>query len=1021
MRQGITTIAIWLISWTSTAQTAAEGRITYTRKEGLTNNNITALAKDSRGFLWLGTSEGLNRFDGAHFTAYFSDPHSPQTLAGNTIYDILQYQPGHLLIATDNGLSVLNTLTGEFENDKITVKGIRKGSGVYIRNLFQTSDGHILINHSGEIDIFDQGLHYLNSLTNNQWARSIKGIVIGFEHCYQDRQGRIWVPSDNLGLCIIDEKAQQVYNYANNPEHYPFLLQKPVRSFYYDDTHEQLYLSILGSGLQKYDLRTGAQSSQHFGMTSSNEGRTINSIIVRGDRLICGGGQGIYSVDPKTLQYTTLNTDDPSSRTGNFINCFTMLDDQHNTWIGTETKGLIQLRSPSADIRQIALPDARHNFPNPCSAIFRAANGLLYFAYDEYGLVEVDERTGHSKRYRIPSDPSMRNVIHTITADIDRNCLLIGTLNGFYSFDLTRKTSRRTGWMPSYTDKLSVSYTLRDKQGNIWTAFKFPNSIGYYEAATRQFHHYSNYRINQKPIFDSEYPITRMTEDEKGNIWMITFRTAGELLRYDRATRTWATLPNGPAAKAIFKDKELNCLLATDSVIWTGNIYGMGLIRYNFRTDSIRRIGRKDGLLSDNILSIGKDRNNNLVICTVAGINHYNTTTGEIRTLIAEEGDIDWGLVFSHYYDTIHNRLIYGLNDRIITVEGQLWETPARDTFHVYIDAVRINNKNNISINFTSINFDRAVAPSYAYKMVGTDKDWNMAGQANTVNYSNLSPGTYNFLVKAKSPIGTWGPVNDTVHIRIRPAIWQTAWFWVSVGLSITLVLWWLIRRRIAHIRHSAELKQQLAEMEMMALRTQMNPHFIFNCLSAIDNLMQTNQADKATTYLASFARLIRSVLENSKNNLVPFDKDIETLQLYLRLEQFRASNKFTYELNVDQELMNGDYKVPPLIVQPFIENAIQHGLLNKQQGERNLTITVSLKNGFIQYTIFDNGIGRLRATEIKSRNRPEHRSYGIQITTQRLHLHNHTNSKADDIIITDLTDNGEPNGTRIDVLVRTD
>jgi sensor histidine kinase YesM len=231
----------------------------------------------------------------------------------------------------------------------------------------------------------------------------------------------------------------------------------------------------------------------------------------------------------------------------------------------------------------------------------------------------------------------------------------------------------------------------------------------------------------------------------------------------------------------------------------------------------------------------------------------------------------------------------------------------------------------------------------------------------------------------------------------------------------------WLVRRRIAHIRKSAQMKQKLAETEMMALRAQMNPHFIFNCLSAIDNLMQTNQADKATTYLTRFARLIRSLLEHSKHNVVSFHRDLETLQLYLQLEQFRAGNKFSYSLDVDQELIDGDYKVPPLIVQPFVENAIQHGLLNKEAGERTLKIRAGLASDrCIEYIVEDNGVGRARAQEIKQRNRPEHISYGIQITMERLQLYNGSAIPAD-LTITDLLTDGAVSGTRVEIRIKTD
>ena len=206
--------------------------------------------------------------------------------------------------------------------------------------------------------------------------------------------------------------------------------------------------------------------------------------------------------------------------------------------------------------------------------------------------------------------------------------------------------------------------------------------------------------------------------------------------------------------------------------------------------------------------------------------------------------------------------------------------------------------------------------------------------------------------------------------------------------------------------------------MRLGALRAQMNPHFIFNCLNAIDNLIQTNQKEKATTYLARFAKLIRNVLDSSKNNTVPFQKDLESLGLYLQIEQFRSNNKFEYELNIDPELLYSDFKVPPLVVQPFVENAIHHGLLNKQAGERNLTVTVKLDNNYILYTVADNGVGRAKAGEIKELNNPGNRSYGIDITRERLHLHNQ-NGETGDLKITDLFDGHTPAGTKVDIRIK--
>jgi tetratricopeptide (TPR) repeat protein len=229
-----------------------------------------------------------------------------------------------------------------------------------------------------------------------------------------------------------------------------------------------------------------------------------------------------------------------------------------------------------------------------------------------------------------------------------------------------------------------------------------------------------------------------------------------------------------------------------------------------------------------------------------------------------------------------------------------------------------------------------------------------------------------------------------------------------------------ILKRKNEKLQYEQEqlaLKRKALELEMQALRAQMNPHFIFNCLSAIDNLIQTSQSDKATAYLSRFAKLIRSVLGSSKNNLVPFQKDFETLRLYLEMEQFRCNNKFNYLLNADDELLSGDYKVPPMIVQPFIENAIHHWLLNKQDSNRQLQVTAQLKNEQIIYSITDNGIGRKKAAILKERNRPGQESYGIAITTERIHLHN-KNGIEKDIFITDLEQEGFATGTKAEIRI---
>jgi ligand-binding sensor domain-containing protein/putative methionine-R-sulfoxide reductase with GAF domain len=210
-------------------------------------------------------------------------------------------------------------------------------------------------------------------------------------------------------------------------------------------------------------------------------------------------------------------------------------------------------------------------------------------------------------------------------------------------------------------------------------------------------------------------------------------------------------------------------------------------------------------------------------------------------------------------------------------------------------------------------------------------------------------------------------------------------------------------------------MNEQLSKAKLEALRAQMNPHFIFNCLNSIDNLIQMDEKEKATLYLAKFATLIRSILESSSEDEVDCWKDMETLQLYLELEALRFDNKFSYEVTIAAEIKNGDYKVPPLVIQPFVENAIHHGLLNKIEHDKKLLVDVAVTNNHIHYRIEDNGVGRVKAALYKQLNQPAYESMGMRITADRISLFNQQSNSS--IKIEDLYDeNKRPAGTKVEV-----
>lgn len=216
-----------------------------------------------------------------------------------------------------------------------------------------------------------------------------------------------------------------------------------------------------------------------------------------------------------------------------------------------------------------------------------------------------------------------------------------------------------------------------------------------------------------------------------------------------------------------------------------------------------------------------------------------------------------------------------------------------------------------------------------------------------------------------------------------------------------------------------SELERRAADLEMQALRAQMNPHFIFNCLSSINRFILKNEPDMASGYLTRFSRLIRLVLVNSQKSLIVLEDEIEMLRLYIGLEQLRFANSFDYAITYTNDIKPGNILIPPLLLQPFCENAIWHGLMHKKE-RGHLDITFTMKNDSLYCMISDNGVGRAKAAEVKSRSGEKIKSLGLQLTTERLALFNQDKSVQTAYHIEDLYDErGEASGTRIILEIR--
>ena len=306
-------------------------------------------------------------------------------------------------------------------------------------------------------------------------------------------------------------------------------------------------------------------------------------------------------------------------------------------------------------------------------------------------------------------------------------------------------------------------------------------------------------------------------------------------------------------------------------------------------------------------------------------------------------------------------------------------------TFHEFQ-----HDENNIVINISCLSFLMPEQNRILYKLQGASDELVSTG-GGEIRYAALSPGDYEFSAVAENVSGIRS--NDTILIRfhIKKPFWMTWWFITSMLVLsialISLILFLKLQKSNQLALEKETLKTKAAKMEMRALRSQMNPHFIFNSINSIQHYILNHDKLIAQQMLSSFAKLMRNVLENSASEFIPLSKEIDTLNLYLKMESERFESKFNFNIHVDENIDMITTLVPPMIIQPMVENAILHGMVPLKGIVGKLSITLRIRGEFILCIIYDNGIGRKRSAQIKSAKGTHHQSNGIQITKERLQL----------------------------------
>lgn len=893
----------------------------YTAPDGVPHSNVFCMQQDERGFVWLGTENGLSRFDGKEFRNY----------------------------------SVKEGLTSP-EITSMETDGRRLWMGLYDQgvNYMEQDRVHPFILHTTSRTVFPNlavlggGLYSalgreLREVRNGRLRIYPSTPATGRFNCLLVHEGRLLLGCDSGCFIFCGDSFQ------------PFIQRGPVAALAHD-RHGLLWMGTRGM-VFACDRPGHIAQSIPFGKA------------YRVDRLLLDSRDRIWTWLSSVSEENKLLLYDHGQvfPIGRYLDIdkiqvnFITEDRQHNVWIGTFGKGVYCMYN--FHIRNYTMKEGLSNNYIFCIAK-RADGALLAGSYKGLNLVEKDGsidpvfaaqypsvtyRTLHyngTQLYTAGMNKFSKTVNDRLAQDHHfvycsarsvlpdgRRILVGGWSNGLecyrkhgqqYVLDSTHMLFRNPAGY------IRVNCIYKDANGTTW--------VGTNKGLCKVCLGDTSYTLYPGPV--PGY-ITQVCADRKGMLW-VTGRYGVMFLQNGQWKKFKVNSCDFPAATSIAFDRK--------GQLWIGTLYG--LYRYDGRSRTMKHITRHDGLLSDNINCLYYDAaEQQLWVGSSEGLSCISTGDA------AEE-------VPKAYATCIH-QLSFG---------DSSYSDPQRLPVIPY-------DEHNLRIAFSQPEFRNPSAIRYTYWFADHPEQHYYTGNP-FIQFSSMAPGSYRLFVSGSA----WPDNPVSIAFTVATPYWRTWLFILSVSLLAAAIITWIVQRRIRFVKAKAQQERAISD-EMNRLRHQavasmMNPHFIFNSLNTVQHFINSQKPYEANEYLAGFGRLIRMNLDVADRSTIPLGEELERLERYLFLEQLRFGDRLHYHITVDERVHPFYTMVPNMLLQPFAENAIKHGILpSRRKGA--LTITVAPANSRqMTITIEDNGVG-MHA----SHNLRDHVPHGMHIVEERLKL----------------------------------
>ena len=807
---------------------------------GLSQSNVTCILRDSRGFMWFGTRDGLNRYDGYGFTVFKNSSDDPYSLSHNFITGIVEDKKGDLWISTWGG--GLNRYDRE-KRRFVPYLSVLPGS--FIHTLMLDSEGKIWLGTNDKgVTVLEpttaRVVHYSHE-AGDTTSLSDNNITSIFE----DSRHNIWIGSDNGMLNLVNGKSGGFILFRHRDKDPLSFAGHSIQQIY-EDRHNRLWIATRGGGLDLFDpVRNGFR---HFRNDPNNSKTLAHNVVLslaeddKGNLWIGTENGGISIFDPATERFTTLRHDELDDRSLSNNSIYSLCSDpQGNMWVGTYSGGIDLY---SRDANKFGLE--KHNSSprslsdNSVLAILEDSRRRLWVGMDGGGLDRIDPRTGDFTHFTKEAAGTGRigNYVLSLSEDRKGN-IWAGTwgdgLTVIGSDGRLRKQYKNDPGDPSSLSCNNVYAVTVDKDGDNWVG-SFGEGLDLFLPAKNGFRHYTHDPADANSL--SSNLVHSLLADSRGLLWIGTFDEGLDLL--DKRTGKFTHFVHEPGRNSL-SDNSINYIYEdSHGRIWIGTSVGLNCLDRS--TGRFTVYLSKDGLPSAVVFGILEDDQGFLWISTANGLSkfnprdkrftHFSVTDGlqgnEFRAhacFRGRDGKMYFGgpKGFNEFYpDRIRPRpfdpplVITGFevfNKPVPVSGGKKDDSPLKKDITETKDISLSYKSSLFSFEFASLNFAHASKNRYAYTLEGYDKDWNDIGARHVATYTNIDPGKYVFRVRGLNNDGNWSPLSVAIRLTITPPFWRTWWFRVLGVMFLALLVLvadWLRVRVIK--RQRDELERQVEE-----------------------------------------------------------------------------------------------------------------------------------------------------------------------------------------------------------------